>query len=61
MENSKHKHCLFCKRDEQQVPLVQVDFKGTTYWICPQHIPVLIHDPSKLEGILPGADELQAG
>ena len=61
MENSNHKHCLFCQRDEQQVPLVQVDFKGKNYWICPQHIPVLIHDPSKLEGLLPGAEELQAG
>ncbi len=61
MKDSNHKHCLFCQRDEQQVPLVQVDFKGATYWICPQHIPVLIHDPSKLEGFLPGAKELQAG
>ncbi len=31
------------------------------YWICPQHIPILIHDPSKLAGKLPGAEDMQAG
>lgn len=61
MENNNGKVCLFCKRDEQEVPLVAVDYKGYNYWICPQHIPVLIHDPSKLEGMLPGAENLQAG
>ncbi len=58
-ENSKV--CLVCKQDEMQAPLVAVDFKGYHYWICPQHIPVMIHDPSKLEGLLPGAENLQAG
>ncbi len=61
METNNEKVCLFCKRDEQEVPLVGLDFKGASYWICPQHIPVLIHDPSKLEGLLPGAENLQAG
>ncbi len=61
MEESNKKQCLFCQRGEDQVPLVQVDFKGQNYWICPQHIPVLIHDPSKLDGLLPGAKDLQAG
>ena len=61
MENHTEKVCLFCKRNEQEVPLVAVDFKNNSYWICPEHIPVLIHDPSKLEGMLPGAEDLQAG
>jgi len=61
MENHDKKHCLVCQRDEQAVPLVRVDFKGNQYWICPQHIPVLIHDPQKLEGMLPGAENMQAG
>jgi hypothetical protein len=61
MENNLHKICMFCKRDENEVPLLQVDFKGQHYYICPQHIPVLIHDPGKLEGKLPGAEGLQAG
>lgn len=61
MENHNDKVCLFCKQDENAVPLVQVDYKGHNYFICPQHIPVLIHDPGQLEGMLPGADELKAG
>ena len=61
MENHDEKHCLVCKRDEQTVPLVQVDYKGKNYWICPQHIPVLIHDPQSLEGLLPDAGSMQAG
>ena len=61
MENHDDKNCLVCKKDEQQVPLVRVDYKGKNYWICPQHIPVLIHDPQQLEGMLPGAEGMQAG
>lgn len=58
---TNEKVCVFCKRDQNQVPLVHLEFKDASYWICPQHIPVLIHDPSKLTGHLPGAEELQAG
>ncbi len=61
MEEHNEKQCLFCKRDSSQVPLVQLEFKEKKYWICPQHIPVLIHDPSQLEGMLPGAENMQAG
>ncbi len=61
MEKHDEKHCLVCKRDEDMVPLVRLDYKGKTYWICPQHIPVLIHDPKNLEGLLPGAENMQAG
>ncbi len=60
MENNT-KVCLFCKRDEQEVPLLSVDFKNKNYWICPQHMPTLIHNPSQLEGMLPGAEDLTAG
>jgi len=55
------KVCVFCKRNQDDVPLVQLEFKNQSYWICPQHIPVLIHDPAKLSGHLPGAENLQAG
>ena len=61
MENHDEKHCLVCKRNDEIVPLVRVDYKGNSYWICPQHIPVLIHDPQSLEGLLPGAENMQAG
>ncbi len=61
MDNKNEKVCLICKQDEENVPLVQVDYKGNNYYICPQHIPVLIHDPGQLEGLLPGAENMQAG
>lgn len=61
MMESKEQVCVFCKRNQDEVPLVKLAFKQNNYWICPQHIPVLIHDPAKLSGHLPGAENLQAG
>ena len=55
------KVCVFCKKDQQEVPLMHVEFKNNEFWICPQHIPILIHDPSKLVGHLDDADVIQAG
>lgn len=54
--NNKPAYCLWCKRTSQQVPLIQVEFKGQPYWICPQHLPIMIHKPQQLAGILPGID-----
>ncbi|MEO8198799.1 MAG: hypothetical protein ABI689_18955 [Thermoanaerobaculia bacterium] len=50
--------CLHCGRDDQATPLVHLRYRGTDLWICPQHLPVLIHDPQSLAGVLPGAAEL---
>jgi hypothetical protein len=50
--------CLFCARDSEETPLIALEYRGTTLHICPQHLPVLIHDPSRLIGILPGAETL---
>ena len=61
METNTEKYCLVCKQNEDQVPLVQLDYKGSNYYICPQHIPMLIHNPGQLEGLLPDAGNLQAG
>ena len=61
MDKNTEKHCLVCSQDEHQVPLVQLNYKGHNYYICPQHIPVLIHNPNQLEGLLPGAENMQAG
>ncbi len=57
MEDHK-KECIVCKRDEQQVPVTQFDYMGTRFWICSQHIPIIIHEPSKLIGLLPDADKI---
>ena len=61
MDEKGKKECLFCKRTEEQIPLLQLDYKSVHYWICPQHIPILIHQPEKLTGMLPDADKMEAG
>jgi hypothetical protein len=33
-------------------------YQETEAWICPQHLPVLIHTPGRLVGKLPGAENL---
>jgi hypothetical protein len=52
--------CLACQATQDQAPLIQLIFKGTTYHICPEHFPLLIHSPQKLIGKLPGAENLKA-
>lgn len=51
--------CLLCERGSDVTPLLSLEYRGSTLRICPQHLPVLIHDPTRLVGILPGAEELQ--
>jgi hypothetical protein len=50
--------CAYCGRDSDQVPLVSLRYRAAEAWICTQHLPVLIHDPSKLIGKLAGAEQL---
>jgi hypothetical protein len=50
--------CLHCQRDASLTPLIQLAYRGGTLWICPQHLPVLIHEPQTLIGKLPGAENL---
>jgi len=57
---SEKKACLFCEKTDMEIPLVQLEYQGNKLWICPQHIPVLIHDPTKLVGKLPGAEDMEA-
>jgi hypothetical protein len=50
------KGCIVCKKTSQEIPLISFEYMGEGLGICPQHLPVLIHDPSKLVGLLPGAE-----
>jgi len=54
------KKCIICGKTHLEIPLTQFDYKTTNFWICPQHIPVLIHDPHKMADLLPGADRFEA-
>jgi hypothetical protein len=53
------KQCLACGRGPDVTPLLALEYRGTAHWICPQHLPVLIHDPAKLIGKLAGAEQLR--
>lgn len=50
--------CLYCERDSDQVPLLTIQYQGKELWICPQHLPILIHKPAKLASKLPGVENL---
>jgi hypothetical protein len=55
-EEIRKKECISCHRSSDEVPLITLDYRGSTFWSCPQHFPVLIHRPQDLIGLLPGAE-----
>lgn len=57
-ESTPTPECLVCKRGEEETPLLSLRYRGGGLWLCPQHLPILIHDPSRLTGLLPGAENL---
>ncbi len=48
--------CLFCGQTHQEIPLINMLYRDQQTWICPQHLPMLIHKPQLLAGKLPGAE-----
>jgi hypothetical protein len=56
-EDKAHK-CLACERGSDVVPLIRLEYRGEHFWICPEHIPILIHSPNRLAGRLAGAEGL---
>jgi hypothetical protein len=46
--------CLNCGSSEQERPLVTLKFQGKEFYICPQCLPTLIHQPDQLVDKLPG-------
>ena len=48
--------CVACDRNRTQVPLLRLSYREGEFFICPQHLPILIHDPARLVGLLPGAE-----
>jgi hypothetical protein len=53
------KSCLVCKTPSTEIPVTKFYYEQSEFYICPQHIPVLIHNPHELVGLLPGADKLK--
>jgi len=60
MEKNKKK-CIFCQKTDQEVPLIAMSYREKQLYICPQHIPILIHEPQKLVGLIEDAENFQAG
>jgi hypothetical protein len=50
--------CLVCDRTSDIIPLIRLQFRGEEAWICPQHLPILIHKPAQLADKLPGLELL---
>ncbi len=53
--------CIYCERSSDEVPLIALRSQGQDAWICPQHLPILIHKPHLLAGKLPGVENLASG
>ena len=51
--------CIVCDRSSDEVPMIQVKFKGKDFHVCSQHLPILIHEPAQLVDKLPGAEKLR--
>jgi len=58
---SEIKECLVCKKSSNETPVTKFYYQKSEFYICPQHIPVLIHNPQELVGLLPDADKLEKG
>ena len=59
MSQATAPRCLACDQDSQATPLLALEYQGRQHWICPQHLPVLIHDPTRLAGKLAGAESMK--
>jgi hypothetical protein len=51
--------CVACNRTGNEIPLITLGYQNKKFWICPQHLPMLIHDPKTLTGKLPGAEGME--
>ena len=52
-------NCIFCQRTAEAVPLIALEYRGGDFRICTQHLPILVHDPTQLVGLIEGAETLQ--
>ena len=53
--------CLACDQGSDDTPLICLEFRGGPLWICPRHMPLLIHQPERLVDRLPGAGGSPSG
>ena len=56
---SEKKECLVCKKPSDEIPVTRFYYMDNSFYICPQHMPVIIHNPQELIGLLEGADKFE--
>lgn len=59
IETEPVKQCVNCGRSVEQVPLISIAHRDGAAYICPQCLPILLHQPQALVGKLPGAEALR--
>ena len=55
------KTCLVCQVSSESMPLTKFYYRDFEFFICSQHMPVIIHNPQELVGKLPDAEHLKQG
>ncbi len=50
--------CVSCGRTDAEAPLLSFRYRGQAAWICSSCLPVLIHQPDRLGGKLPGSSAI---
>jgi hypothetical protein len=53
------KECLVCKKASTEIPVTKFYYQENEFYICPQHMPVIIHNPQQLIGLIDGADKFE--
>jgi hypothetical protein len=53
MSDQQSTRCLFCERSSDETLLIPLVYHSERIGICPQHLPILIHDPGQLVGVEP--------
>jgi hypothetical protein len=53
------RECLVCRKSQLEMPVTKFYHQDSAFYICARHIPILIHDPQKLVGLLPDADKME--
>ncbi|MBG7630467.1 MAG: hypothetical protein IZT56_08545, partial [Bacteroidetes bacterium] len=52
---SNVKECLVCKKSSTEIPVTKFYYQESEFYICPQHMPTIIHNPQELIGLIDGA------
>tara|TARA_R110001583_G_scaffold177176_2_gene332193 strand:+ start:15018 stop:15197 length:180 start_codon:yes stop_codon:yes gene_type:complete len=53
------KECLVCKKSSIEIPVTKFYYQESEFYICPQHMPTIIHNPQELIGLIEGADTFE--